>query len=90
MIMVVVLAVIELKQVLKIVEDLADYIALGVTGEIEKRQWSGYWQNRVIDFRQESTVKIASCRGIVFIAKHLFYLIRADCQAIKKFIKSSL
>jgi hypothetical protein len=39
---VVVLAVIELKQVLKIVEDLADYIALGVTGEIEKRQWSGY------------------------------------------------
>jgi hypothetical protein len=27
---------------LKIVEDLADYIALGVTGEIEKRQWSGY------------------------------------------------
>ena len=42
MIKVVVLAVIELKQVLKIVEDLADYIALGVTGEIEKRQWSGY------------------------------------------------
>jgi hypothetical protein len=37
-----VLAVIELKQVLKIVEDLADYIALGVTGEIEKCQWSGY------------------------------------------------
>jgi hypothetical protein len=35
MIKVVVLAVIELKQVLKIVEDLADYIALGVTGEIE-------------------------------------------------------
>jgi hypothetical protein len=34
MIKVVVLAVIELKQVLKIVEDLADYIALGVTGEI--------------------------------------------------------
>jgi predicted nucleic acid-binding OB-fold protein len=32
----------ELKQVLKIVEDLADYIALGVTSEIEKRQWSGY------------------------------------------------
>jgi hypothetical protein len=31
----------ELKQVLKIVEDLADYIALGMTGEIEKRQWSG-------------------------------------------------
>jgi hypothetical protein len=29
-------------RVLKIVEDLADYIALGVTGEIEKRQWSGY------------------------------------------------
>jgi hypothetical protein len=49
-----VLAVIELKQVLKIVEDLADYIALGVTGEIEKRQWSGYWQNRVIDFRNKS------------------------------------
>jgi hypothetical protein len=42
MIKVVVLAVIELKQVLKIVEDLADYIARGVTGEIEKRQWSGY------------------------------------------------
>jgi hypothetical protein len=40
MIKVVVLAVIELKQVLKIVEDLADYIARGVTGEIEKRQWS--------------------------------------------------
>jgi hypothetical protein len=37
MIKVVVLAVIELKQVLKIVEDLADYIAFGVTGEIEKR-----------------------------------------------------
>jgi hypothetical protein len=36
MIKVVLLAVIELKQVLKIVEDLADYIALGVTGEIEK------------------------------------------------------
>ena len=71
MIKVVVLTVIELKQVLKIVEDLADYIALGVTGEIEKRQWSGYWQNRVIDFRHESTVKIASCRGLVFIAKHL-------------------
>jgi hypothetical protein len=42
MIKVVLLAVIELKQVLKIVEDLADYIALGVTSEIEKRQWSGY------------------------------------------------
>jgi hypothetical protein len=42
MIKVVVLAVIELKQVLKIVEDLADYIALGVTGEIDKRQWSRY------------------------------------------------
>jgi uncharacterized protein YjlB len=42
-----------------------------MTGEIEKRQWSGYWQNRVIDFRHESTVKIASCRGLVFIAKHL-------------------
>jgi hypothetical protein len=38
MIKVVVLAVIELKQVLKIVEDLADYIALGVTGEIEKQR----------------------------------------------------
>jgi hypothetical protein len=37
-----VLAVMELKQVLKIVEELADYIALGVTGEIAKRQWSGY------------------------------------------------
>ena len=71
MIKVVVLAVIELKQVLKIVEDLADYIALGVTGEIEKRQWSGYWQNREIDFRHESTVKIASCRGLVLIAKHV-------------------
>jgi hypothetical protein len=42
MIRVVVLAVVELKQVLKIVEDLADYIALGVTDEIENRQWSGY------------------------------------------------
>jgi hypothetical protein len=36
MIKVVVLAVIELKQVLKIDEDLAGYIALGVTDEIEK------------------------------------------------------
>jgi hypothetical protein len=43
-----------------------------VTGVVEKGQWSGYWQNKVIDFRHESTVKIASCRGIVFIAKHLF------------------
>ena len=50
MIMVVVLAVIELKQVLKIVEDLADYIALGVTGEIEKRQWSGYWHLKTEDY----------------------------------------
>jgi hypothetical protein len=40
-----------------------------VTGVVEKGQWSGYWQNKVIDFRHESTVKIASCRGIVFIAK---------------------
>jgi uncharacterized protein YkvS len=37
-----VLAVIELKQVLKIVGDLADYIDLGVTGVVEKGQWSGY------------------------------------------------
>jgi hypothetical protein len=36
MIKVVVLTVIELKQVLKIDEDLAGYIALGVTDEIEK------------------------------------------------------
>ena len=41
MIMVVVLAVIELKQVLKIVEDLADYIALGMTGEIENHNGQG-------------------------------------------------
>jgi hypothetical protein len=32
-----------LKQVLKIVEGLADYIALGVTGEIEKRQWINFF-----------------------------------------------
>jgi hypothetical protein len=30
------------KQVLKIVGDLADYIDLGVTGVVEKGQWSGY------------------------------------------------
>jgi hypothetical protein len=36
MIKVVVLTVIELKQVLKIDEDLAGYIAFGVTDEIEK------------------------------------------------------
>jgi hypothetical protein len=72
MIKVVVLAVIELKQVLKIVEDLADYIALGVTGVVEKRQWSGYLQNRVTDFRHESTVKIASVAGLCLFPNIFF------------------